>query len=227
MLTQHSEKALADAGEQLKITEIFYSLQGEALQSGLPTIFIRLTGCPLRCSYCDTEYAFTGGTLYSFKQLLEQLQQFPIKRICVTGGEPLAQVAVFPFMDLLIEQGYEISLETSGSLSIKPVHPQVNVVLDFKTPDSSEANKNYWANVELLKPSDQVKFVLQSHTDYEWSKEMIQKHHLLQRSKVLMSASSTGALSATTLAELIIKDGLDVRFQMQLHKILWGDKTGV
>jgi len=227
LLTQHSDKALAEAGDQLKITEIFFSLQGEAQQSGLPTIFIRLTGCPLRCSYCDTEYAFTGGTLYSFDALLEQLQQYPIKRICVTGGEPLAQVAVFPFMNLLVANGYELSLETSGSLSIEPVHEQVNVVLDFKTPDSAEADKNYWANVALLKPTDQVKFVIQSHSDYEWCKEVIESHNLIQLSNVLMSASSTGGLSAKHLAELIIKDGLDVRFQMQLHKILWGDKTGV
>lgn len=227
MLTQHSIKALNQADTQLKITEIFYSLQGEAMQSGLPTIFIRLTGCPLRCRYCDTEYAFTGGQFYSFDDLLSTLDQYPVKRVCVTGGEPLAQVSCYPFLDRLIDLGYQVSLETSGSLSIERVNKQVNVVLDFKTPESDEADKNYWKNLEYLKPTDQIKFVIQSLVDYEWCKQQIELYDLSAKATLLMSASTTGTLTPTELADAIIKDGLDVRFQMQLHKILWGDKTGV
>lgn len=227
MLTQHSATAFEQAQPQLRITEIFYSVQGEAAQVGLPTIFVRLTGCPLRCEYCDTEYAFTGGETLSYDEILKQLSQYPIKRVCVTGGEPLAQVACIDFLSLLIEQGYDVSLETSGSLSIERVPQQVNTVLDLKTPESQESENNYWDNIQWLKPSDQIKFVLLSKQDYRWAKHQIEHYQLTKKAHILMSVSSTGSLTATALAEAIINDGLNVRFQMQLHKILWGDKTGV
>lgn len=227
MLTQHAESAFNKTQSQLRITEIFYSLQGEAMQVGLPTIFIRLTGCPLRCVYCDTEYAFSGGSTISFEQILEKIAAYPVKRVCVTGGEPLAQTACIDFLKLLIAQGYEVSLETSGSLSIERVPQQVNIVLDFKTPDSNESDNNYWDNIQWLKLSDQIKFVLQSKQDYQWAKQQIQHYKLSEAAQLLMSASSTGSISATELAESIINDGIDVRFQTQLHKYLWGDKTGV
>lgn len=221
-----SESRLAARANQLKITEVFYSLQGEALQIGLPTVFVRLTGCPLRCLYCDTTYSFHGGDWRSFEELLAEIKQHGTQHVCVTGGEPLAQKNCPQFLSRLLEQGFSVSLETSGAMDISVTDPRVIRVLDLKTPDSAECDKNLWANLEHLTAQDQIKIVLCSRADYDWAKQQLQERKLDQRCTVLFSPSHE-QLEATQLAEWILEDQLNVRLQMQLHKLLWGNKAGV
>jgi len=209
----------------LRITEIFYSLQGESRSVGLPTTFIRLTGCPLRCQYCDTSYAFTGGEWMSIEDVITRIKQYPAQWVTVTGGEPLAQKNCLPLLTQLCDADYYVSLETSGALSLSDVDQRVVKVMDLKTPGSGEAEKNLLENLGLLSTQDQVKFVICDEQDYEWSKNIINQFRITDRCEVLMSPSF-GQLDAAKLAEWILRDGLTVRFQLQLHKILWGNEPG-
>ncbi|MCK4842602.1 MAG: 7-carboxy-7-deazaguanine synthase QueE [Methylococcales bacterium] len=211
--------------KSLKITEIFYSLQGETNSVGFPTVFIRLTGCPLRCSYCDTAYAFTGGTRQSLTDIVAQARQFNAKYITVTGGEPLAQSACNELLTKLLDEGYIVSLETSGAVDISSVDQRVVKVMDLKTPGSKEMDKNIYQNIKKLSKKDQVKFVIADSIDYEWSKSILDEYDLSNQCEVLFSPVM-GEMNPTDLAESIIKDNLPVRFQIQLHKILWGDAQG-
>ncbi|MCG7898464.1 MAG: 7-carboxy-7-deazaguanine synthase QueE [Candidatus Thiodiazotropha weberae] len=210
---------------QLRITEIFVSLQGESNTVGLPTVFIRLTGCPLRCVYCDTEYAFSGGEKMPIESILQQLSNLRINRVCVTGGEPLAQAACTELMSGLCDAGYEVSLETSGALDISTVDPRVVRVIDLKTPGSGEVSKNRLTNLDCLREGDQLKFVISDRDDYEWSRAMLKDHELESRCEILFSPVH-GKQNPTQLAEWILQDRLNVRFQMQLHKLLWDDQPG-
>jgi 7-carboxy-7-deazaguanine synthase len=209
----------------LRITEIFYSLQGEARASGLPTVFVRLTGCPLRCTYCDSEYAFYGGTKKSIADVLTEVAAFGARYVCVTGGEPLAQKTCIPLLANLCDAGYEVSLETSGALDITAVDVRVSRVVDIKTPGSSESHKNRLENLAQLTPHDQLKFVLCDRADFDWAKAFIAEHALFSRCEVLFSASFK-QLAAKDLANWILADSLPVRFQLQAHKYLWGDLPG-
>lgn len=209
----------------LRITEIFYSLQGESTFVGLPTVFIRLTGCPLRCGYCDTTYAFKGGNLLSLDEILENVRRYPVKHICVTGGEPLAQPNCLPLLSRLCDEGYTVSLETSGALSIRDLDSRVVCVMDLKTPDSTESEKNDWTNIDLLKQKDEVKFVICSKEDYQWAKSIVEEYELPERCTVLFSPAQ-GLVKPAELADWILADQLSVRFQLQLHKILWNDSPG-
>ncbi len=211
--------------EQLRITEIFHSLQGESVYVGLPTVFVRLTGCPLRCQYCDTAYAFSGGKMVSFEQILTQVKQYDCQQVCVSGGEPLAQPGCYPFLTALCDAGYRVSIETSGARDIQPVDPRVMIVMDLKTPGSQEQDKNLWSNINYLKSDDQIKFVICSEEDYQWSKEMINQHKLDNQCQLLFSPS-WGQVNPSDLADWIVRDKLNVRFQLQLHKILWNDGPG-
>ena len=224
--TDQSVRQASPLTTRLKITEIFYSLQGEARNVGLPTVFVRLTGCPLRCGYCDTEYAFTGGEWMSFDEITEEIKRYKTRHVTVTGGEPLAQKNCIQFLKQLCDLGYEVSLETSGAISVDDVDERVTKVVDVKTPASGEEDKNRFANFEHLNRHDQVKFVICDRADYEWSRAMLDKYKLVAACEVLFSPCS-GKLDATELAEWILQDQLDVRFQVQLHKYLWGDKPGV
>lgn len=210
---------------QLRITEIFYSLQGESVTVGLPTVFIRLTGCPLRCHYCDTTYAFNGGEIISIDALLDKLTIYSCKNICVTGGEPLAQPACFTLLSKLCDANYHVSLETSGARDIKDVDNRVMIVMDLKTPGSGESEKNLFHNVHHLKTSDQIKFVICSRKDYDWACHILKEYQLSSRAHILFSPSWQ-ELNATTLANWIVEDQLNVRLQIQLHKILWGEAPG-
>lgn len=210
---------------QLRITEIFHSLQGESVTVGLPTVFVRLTGCPLRCQYCDTAYAFNGGDIVTIENVMERVTSYECPYVCVTGGEPLAQPGCIELLKTLCNAGHSVSLETSGARSIVDVDPRVMIVMDLKTPDSGECEKNILANIPLLKKSDQIKFVLCSQNDYQWARNMIAEHNLTERTQLLFSPS-WGQLDPTLLADWIIKDRLPVRFQLQLHKILWNDAPG-
>lgn len=209
----------------LRISEIFASIQGESSRVGLPTVFVRLTGCPLRCSWCDTEYAFHGGTSRSLPGLLAAVQAFDIPRVCVTGGEPLAQKGCNPLLAALCDAGYSVSLETSGALDIGGVDPRVSRIMDLKAPGSGEADKNRWANIPLLNHNDEVKIVLADESDYRWACERIAEHRLTERCPVLLSPVH-GQLSPGMLADWILRDGLSVRLQMQMHKLLWNDARG-
>lgn len=211
--------------QRLRLTEIFFSLQGETRTVGLPTVFVRLTGCPLRCQYCDTAYAFQGGEWYDLETILAEVKKYPTHYVTVTGGEPLAQPACIELLKQLCDAGYEVSLETSGALDVALVDPRVVKVIDIKTPGSLESNKNKWENLQHLNPTDQIKFVICDETDYLWSKNILTTHQLPTRCQVLFS-SSHHQLSATHLAEWILRDGLPVRLQIQLHKYLWGDTPG-
>lgn len=220
----------ADAGaeltlSQLRITEIFHSLQGETTRVGLPTVFIRLTGCPLRCTYCDTAYAFTGGQNISLEEILRQVAEFAPRYVTVTGGEPLAQKNCLPLLQALCDAGYEVSLETGGALDIGAVDARVMRVLDIKTPASGEAAKNRWENIASLTPHDEVKFVLCDQSDYQWAKQILQQHQLAQKCEVLFSPAH-GTLDAAQLADWILRDRLPVRMQVQLHKLLWDSEPG-
>jgi 7-carboxy-7-deazaguanine synthase len=214
-----------DTAPRVRITEIFLSLQGESRSVGWPTVFVRLTGCPLRCGYCDTSYAFQGGEWQSLNEILAQVEGYGVHHVTVTGGEPLAQKACIPLLKALCDKGFEVSVETSGALDVSPVDPRVIKVMDLKTPGSEEEEKNHWANVDHLNTQDQVKFVLCHREDYDWAKEVIKEHRLSERCEVLMSPSF-GQLMPQQLAEWILEDRLPVRFQLQLHKVLWGEEQG-
>ena len=218
------ESAIARA-ERLRVNEIFYSLQGEADAVGYPTVFVRLTGCPLRCRYCDTEYAFYDGQWTDIGAVLGEVAGFGARHVCVTGGEPLAQPNCARLLTALCDAGYQVSLETSGALDTSVVDARVAVVLDVKTPGSGEERRNRLENLALLKAQDQVKFVICSRADYEWSRAFVQEHALIATCQVLFSPSYQ-EVAPTTLADWILSDRLDVRFQLQLHKILWGDVPG-
>ena len=209
----------------LKVSEIFFSLQGEATRAGLPTVFVRLTGCPLRCVWCDSEHSFTGGKRMSQPQVIEAVAHYGARQVCVTGGEPLAQKACLPLLSALCDAGYDVSLETSGALDIGDVDPRVSRSVDLKAPGSGESAKNRWQNLALLTPRDELKFVLADRADYEWAREAVREHHLDGVCPVLFSAVQ-GELQPTDLAEWILSDHLNVRFQMQLHKLLWGNMRG-
>jgi 7-carboxy-7-deazaguanine synthase len=218
-------EAEAPPTTRLKITEIFHSLQGEAQFAGLPTVFVRLTGCPLRCHYCDTAYAFTGGEWQTIPQVLGRVAAFATHDVCVTGGEPLAQKACPALLTALCDAGHRVSLETSGALPVAGLDPRVIRVFDLKTPGSGEAHRNLYGELASLRAVDQVKFVITSRADYEWSRVQLAEHDLARRCGVLFSPSHT-ELPARELAEWILADRLPVRFQVQLHKILWGDERG-
>jgi 7-carboxy-7-deazaguanine synthase len=211
--------------ERLRVNEIFHSLQGEANAVGFPTVFVRLTGCPLRCRYCDTEYAFHAGDWYDLESITVKVREFGARHVCVTGGEPLAQPNCLKLLRRLCDEGFEVSLETSGAMDVGAVDARVARVIDVKTPDSGEAARNRQENFALLTPHDQLKFVLCSRADYEWSKSFIDEHRLAEKCQVLFSPSYH-ELAPATLAEWILADRLAVRFQLQLHKILWGDVPG-
>lgn len=211
--------------DRLRITEVFLSLQGESTSVGLPTVFVRLTGCPLRCRYCDTEYAFRGGDYMDLPELLARVATYQVRHVTVTGGEPLAQPACTAFLTQLCDAGYQVSLETSGALDVSQVDGRVVKVLDLKTPGSGEQAQNRFENLDYLAPRDQIKFVICDRADYEWACQTIAEHHLAGRCELLFSPSH-GQQDATELAAWILEDHLPVRFQVQLHKILWGDERG-
>jgi 7-carboxy-7-deazaguanine synthase len=215
-----------DIQTRLKITEIFYSLQGEARNVGLPTVFIRLTGCPLRCAYCDTEYAFSGGEWMEIDDIIAQARRYNTSFVTVTGGEPLAQKSCIDLLSRLCDAGFHVSLETSGAILVDKVDVRVEKVLDIKTPASTEDAKNRFENIALLQGGDQVKFVICDESDYLWSRQIIEQYQLVDRCEILFSPSY-GQLDATVLADWILRDQLQVRFQVQLHKYLWGDRPGV
>lgn len=210
---------------RLRITEIFFSLQGETRTVGLPTVFIRLTGCPLRCGYCDTAYAFSGGTLFSIEEILEKVASYKAYYVTVTGGEPLAQKDSLKLLKQLCDQGYEVSLETSGALDISKVDPRVIKVVDIKTPGSKECDKNLFENLQHLLPHDQIKFVICNREDYEWSKKIIETYQITDQCEVLFSPSFSEQKPGE-LADWILQDQLPIRLQIQLHKVLWGDTPG-
>jgi 7-carboxy-7-deazaguanine synthase len=210
---------------RLKLTEIFLSLQGEADSAGWPTVFVRLTGCPLRCSYCDTAYAFHGGQWWDIDAILAEVARHGVRHVCVTGGEPLAQKRCLRLLEQLCDAGYDVSLETSGALDIADVDPRVSRVLDIKTPASQEAQRNRWENLPLLSARDQIKFVLSGRADYDWARAVVAEHRLHERCTVWFSPSKS-ELAPRELADWIVADRLPVRFQMQLHKLLWNDEPG-
>ena len=209
----------------LQITEIFYSLQGESNTVGIPTVFVRLTGCPLRCGYCDTAYAFSGGEEMDLEAIVERIAAFGCKQITVTGGEPLAQESCLELLTSLCDKDYLVSLETSGALDLSAVDPRVTKIMDIKTPGSGEAEKNLFSNITHLTRSDQIKFVICDQADYIWAKDIIQQNSLATVADILM-LPAYGEQNPTELAEWILADRLPVRFQMQLHKQLWGDAKG-
>ena len=211
--------------KRLRVSEIFASLQGESTTVGVPTVFVRLTGCPLRCRWCDTTYAFRGGERLTIDEILARVSDLGLPEVCVTGGEPLAQAACRELLATLADAGHRVSLETSGALSIAGLDPRVRCVMDLKAPGSGEADKNLWDNLDHLRPHDEVKFVLAGRADYDWAKDVLERHGLARRATVLFSPV-TGELAPSTLADWIVADRLPVRFQLQLHKILWGDARG-
>ncbi len=210
---------------KLRITEIFFSLQGEARTVGFPTVFVRLTGCPLRCSYCDTTYAYQGGEWQTIDEVIEQVGQYETRYVCVTGGEPLAQADCLPLLRRLCDEGYKVSLETSGALDVSQVDARVSKVVDLKTPASGEQGRNLLQNLEYMGANDQLKFVICDRNDYMWAQEMIIRSELAERCEILMSPSY-GQQDAKQLADWIVEDRLPVRYQLQLHKVLWGDEPG-
>ncbi len=211
--------------ETLRITEIFYSLQGESNTVGWPTVFIRLTGCPLRCSYCDTAYAFQGGNTLTIDEIIVQVKTYNPSYVTVTGGEPLAQKNCFKLLEKLADIGINVAVETSGAIDISEVDSRVTKVMDLKTPSSNEEYRNLYQNIEYLDTKDQVKFVISNDEDYVWSKNQLERYQLHKRCEVLFSPSA-GTQDYTQLADQILSDRLPVRFQLQLHKILWGDVAG-
>lgn len=210
---------------RLRISEIFCSLQGESRSVGFPTTFVRLTGCPLRCTYCDTVYAFKGGEWLSISSILEHVARYGVRHVTLTGGEPLAQEACIRLIRKLCDLGHEVSIETSGALDISAVDQRATLVMDLKTPASGEAHRNRFQNLEWMKPQDQIKFVISDRADYLWSKDQVHEWKLLERCEVLFSPN-TGMLAPQELAEWILQDRLEVRFQLQLHKLLWGNVPG-
>jgi 7-carboxy-7-deazaguanine synthase len=213
-------------GEQLRINEIFFSLQGESTRVGLPTVFVRLTGCPLRCGYCDTAYAFHEGTTRNIDDVMAEVATHPTRVVCVTGGEPLAQKNCLTLLARLCDAGYSVSLETSGAIDVAPVDPRVSRIVDVKTPGSGEVDKNRWENLPLLTVRDEVKFVLTTEADYRWAADLVLQQGLASRCTVLFSPAF-GELAPADLAAWILRDGLPVRMQLQLHKVVWGEKRGV
>lgn len=221
----HDAGSRPKSDDALRITEIFYSLQGESTSAGLPTVFIRLTGCPLRCQYCDTTYAFTGGQWMSIDDVVSTVKQYDTPWITVTGGEPLAQKNCLRLLTQLCDSGYKVSLETSGALPVNDVDQRVVKVMDLKTPGSGEVDRNLLENLKYITPQDQIKFVVCDEPDYHWVKDIIKEQGLTEKCEVLISPSY-GQIEASTLAEWILRDSLQVRFQLQLHKVLWGDEPG-
>ena len=213
------------AAVRLRITEIFASVQGESSRVGLPTVFVRLTGCPLRCTWCDTAYAFTGGSTRTLDDILAEVARHGLRHVCVTGGEPLAQKGCLALLAALCDAGYDVSLETSGALDIADVDARVSRIVDLKAPGSGEVDKNRYQNIPLLRASDEVKIVLADAADYDWARAQIATHGLDRRCSVLLSPVA-GALDPAELAEWVVRDRLPVRFQLQLHKILWNDARG-
>ncbi len=220
-----SGKSETKTGDRLRITEIFYSLQGEARSVGWPTVFIRLTGCPLRCGYCDTTYAFQGGEWYSLEDILQEVGRYRARHVTVTGGEPLAQKPCLDLLSRLCDAGYEVSLETSGALDVSSVDPRVIKVMDLKTPGSGEAARNLYSNLQHLQAQDQIKFVLCDRQDYDWAVALVKQHALADKCEVLFSPVQD-QLDPRQLADWILADQLPVRFQLQLHKLLWGNEPG-
>jgi len=214
-----------ESPDRLRLTEIFLSLQGEARSVGWPTVFVRLTGCPLRCQYCDTAYAFHGGQWWEIDAILAEVASHGVRHVCVTGGEPLSQKRCIRLLEKLCDAGYEVSLETSGAIDISEVDARVSRIVDLKTPASGEQQRNLLGNIPLLTAHDQVKFVICDRADYDWAKAMLAEHAIVERCEVLFSPSFT-QVSPRELAEWILADRLPVRFQMQLHKQLWGDEQG-
>ena len=209
----------------LRINEIFYSIQGESSRIGMPTVFVRLTGCPMRCTYCDTAYAFHEGQQQEIEEIIQEIKKFDTNYVTVTGGEPLAQKNCIDLMNQLCELGYQVSLETGGALDIKDVHAKVKIILDVKTPKSNEDKNNFWPNLANIRTNDEIKFVIQDYEDFSWSMDIIEKYQLNQ-SQILFSPVHN-VLANKQLAEWILKHQLNVRLQLQLHKILWGEKKGV
>ena len=207
----------------LNITEIFYSLQGEAKEVGIPTVFVRLTGCPLRCNYCDTAYAFKGNNPLSIQHILDEIAQYNTHYVCVTGGEPMAQSNCLKLLDALIDNDYKVSMETSGSIDIAPVNSKVSIVMDIKTPSSTEEHQNRYENLSILKNKDQLKFVIASRSDFDWCTKILENHAV--ESEVLFSPVYA-SLRPVELADWILEKKINVRLQVQLHKILWGDQKG-
>jgi 7-carboxy-7-deazaguanine synthase len=212
--------------DKLRVTEIFYSLQGEARTVGKPTVFVRLTGCPLRCVYCDTSYAFTGGTIFSIEEILTTVASWSPQYVCVTGGEPLAQKECLPLLTSLCDAGYQVSLETSGAISVEGVDARVSKVLDLKTPASGEVERNLFSNLDRLTPHDQVKFVICDERDYMWARDKLREHELDHKVSEVLFSPSHETLAPAQLAEWILRDRLPVRLQIQLHKYLWADAAG-
>jgi 7-carboxy-7-deazaguanine synthase len=217
--------AAAASADRLKITEIFLSLQGEARDAGWPTVFVRLTGCPLRCQYCDTAYAFHGGEWRDIDAILAEVAGYGVRHVCVTGGEPLAQKRCITLLRRLCDAGHDVSLETSGAIDISEVDLRVSRVLDIKTPGSMEAARNRWENLPLLTAHDQVKFVICDRADFDWARDVVAEHRLAETCDVLFSPSYT-QVAARDLADWIVAERLPVRYQMQLHKLLWNDEPG-
>ena len=215
-----------DAPLQLRISEIFLSLQGETTFVGLPTVFVRLTGCPLRCGYCDTAYAFSGGSLTTLEAILQQVREYGVRHVTVTGGEPLAQPNVAALLSQLCDQGYSVSLETSGALDVAPVDLRVIKIVDLKTPGSGEMSRNLWSNLAHCTQRDQVKFVICDRSDYDWARLKCDELSLSERFGEVLFSPCAGTLPARTLADWIVADRLPVRMQVQLHKYLWGDEPG-
>ena len=222
---QSADAPALAASPRLKLTEIFLSIQGEADSVGWPTVFVRLTGCPLRCQYCDTQYAFHGGDWFSLPSVLERVESFGVKHVCVTGGEPLAQKHCVELLRSLCDAGYRVSLETSGAIDVSAVDTRVVRVVDIKTPGSNESHRNRFENLELLRPDEQVKFVICSRADFDWSRSLVLEKSLHTRCTVLFSPSF-GQVEPRDLAQWILDERLPVRLQVQLHKYLWGDTPG-
>ncbi|MGQ0697667.1 MAG: 7-carboxy-7-deazaguanine synthase QueE [Panacagrimonas sp.] len=220
------EAATRKASEvSVRVTEIFLSLQGESSRTGLPTVFVRLTGCPLRCQYCDTAYAFHGGKTRLLDDVAAEVEAYGVSHVCVTGGEPLAQKSCLPLLTALCDRGYQLSLETSGAIDVSGVDPRVSRIVDIKTPGSGESARNLWSNLDLLGPDDEIKFVICDRTDYEWARSLVRERNLVRRCTVLFSPSHE-QVPITDLADWIVADRLPVRFQLQLHKLLWGNVAG-
>jgi 7-carboxy-7-deazaguanine synthase len=217
--------SVSSTADRLRITEIFHSIQGEADAIGWRTVFVRLTGCPLRCVWCDTEYSFYGGNWRDIDDILSEVASHGAKHVCVTGGEPLAQKRCLILLQKLCDAGHDVSLETSGAVDVSAVDPRVRKVMDLKAPDSGESKRNLWSNLDHLLPHDQVKIVIASRADYEWARDVVAEHALDRRCMVLFSPVH-GAVEPRALAEWIIEDKLPVRFQLQLHKLLWNDAPG-
>lgn len=225
MNTSTHKSTVPAAERTLRISEIFYSLQGEARNVGLPTVFVRLTGCPLRCGYCDTEYAFTGGERIKLPEIVDKVASYNPRYVTVTGGEPLAQPDCRLLIKMLCDSGYSVTVETSGAMDVSVIDRRAGIVMDIKTPSSGEMERNLYDNIEKLRRKDQIKFVIDGRDDYEWSRTLLQDRKLDQVCEVLFSPVH-GNMSATDLADWIVADNLPVRMQVQLHKYLWGDERG-